>query len=82
MFADSFDAWLEQNPIAKARLAKEHSVIRAATEVGVSPNAYRKWEVGAAIPNEENIEALKSYTGNAEIGDEIKAWFDSKPKSH
>lgn len=76
-----FEVWQNDNPILRARLAKDHVIMRAATEIGVSTNAYRKWELGAAVPSEENMKDLAAYTGNDKIGEEIKAWFDAKPKA-
>lgn len=72
-------AWIEENPLRRARGALGLSILDAASQLGVSPAAVQQWESGATTPaHEASWAALRSFVG-ATVERRWSDWLAARP---
>lgn len=71
--------WQQANPLRIWRKSAGQTMAHVCAVIGVSITALQKWENGASLPNNSNMNRIAQLTGGEVTGVTWAAWGLRKP---
>jgi transcriptional regulator with XRE-family HTH domain len=76
-----FEAWVAQNPLRKFRMSRGLTQGQSALMLGVGLTAVQRWESGAHLPAEPNMQRLAEFMQETltAVQERWATWYAQKP---
>ena len=71
--------WIEDNPLRQYRKANKIALMQASSLLGVGVYAIQTWEIGAEMPNEDNMAKLCRMLGE-DFPERWAEWIKKQPR--
>ena len=76
---ETFEAWMESNPLRAWRKTTGTPILQAASRIAASMTSIQLWERGVHVPSADHMASLARLTGVEDLASQWDAWHARKP---